>query len=44
MVDAPDRLRTSVASGDDVAKASARWPDFTRLVLARAEEELPRWG
>jgi hypothetical protein len=30
--------------GDDMAKASARWPDFARLVLARAEEELPRWG
>jgi hypothetical protein len=27
-----------------MAEASARWPDFTGLVLARAEEELPRWG
>jgi hypothetical protein len=27
-----------------VAEVSARWPDFTGLVLARAEEELPHWG
>jgi hypothetical protein len=27
-----------------MAKVSARWPDFMRLVLARAEEELLRWG
>jgi hypothetical protein len=44
MVDAPDRPRTSVTSGDDVAEASARWLDFVGLVLARVEEELPRWG
>jgi hypothetical protein len=44
MVDALDRPGTSVTSGDDVAEASARWPDFVGLVLARAEEELPRWG
>jgi hypothetical protein len=43
MVDAPDRPGTSVTSGDDVAEASARWPNFMGLVLARAEE-LPRWG
>jgi hypothetical protein len=42
MVDAPDRPGTSVTSGDDVAEASARWPNFAGLVLARAEEELPR--
>jgi hypothetical protein len=42
MVDAPDRPGTSVTSGDDVAEASTRWPDFMGLVLARAEEELPR--
>jgi hypothetical protein len=41
MVDASDRPRTSVMSEDDMAEASARWPDFTRLVLARAKEELP---
>jgi hypothetical protein len=41
MVDAPDRPGTSVTSGDDVVEASARWPDFAGLVLARAEEELP---
>jgi hypothetical protein len=44
MVDAPDRPGTSVSLGHDVAEASARWPDFMGLVLARAEEELPRWG
>jgi hypothetical protein len=44
MVDAPDRPGTSVTSEDDLAEASARWPNFTGLVLARAEEELPRWG
>jgi hypothetical protein len=44
MVDALDRPGTSVTSGDDMAEASARWPDFTGLVLAWAEEELPRWG
>jgi hypothetical protein len=31
-------------SGDDLAEASARWPDFTGLALVQAEEELPRWG
>jgi hypothetical protein len=44
MVDAPDWPDTSITSGDDVAEAYARWPDFVGLVLARAEEELPRWG
>jgi hypothetical protein len=44
MVDAPDRPGTSMMSGDDLAEAFARWPDFAGLVLARAEEELPRWG
>jgi hypothetical protein len=44
MVDALDRPHTSMTSGDDMAEASARWPDFAGLVLARAEEELPRWG
>jgi hypothetical protein len=44
MVDAPDRPGTSVTSGDNVAEASARWLNFAGLVLARAEEELPRWG
>jgi hypothetical protein len=42
MVDALDRPRTSVTSEDDMAEASAKWPDFAGLVLARAEEELPR--
>jgi hypothetical protein len=42
MVDALDWPGTSVTSGDGMAEASARWPHFTRLVLARAEEELPR--
>jgi hypothetical protein len=44
MVDALDRLGTSVMSGDDLAEASARWPDYTGLALVRVEEELPRWG
>jgi hypothetical protein len=30
--------------GDDLAEASARWPDYVGLVLVREEEELPRWG
>jgi hypothetical protein len=33
-----------MASEGDQAEASARWPDFARLALVRAEEELPRWG
>jgi hypothetical protein len=41
---APDRPETSVTSEDDMAEASTKWPDFTVLVLVRAEEELPRWG
>jgi hypothetical protein len=44
MVNAPDRLNTSVTSGDDVVEVSARWPDFTGLVLAWAKEDLPCWG
>jgi hypothetical protein len=44
MVDAPDRPRTSVAPEDDMAEASAKWPDFAELAFVRAEEELPRWG
>jgi hypothetical protein len=44
MVDAPDRPGTSVTLGDEVVEASARWPDFVGLALARAEEELPCWG
>jgi hypothetical protein len=30
--------------GDDLAKASARWPDYAGLVFVRAEDELSRWG
>jgi hypothetical protein len=44
MVDAPDRPGTSITSEDNMAEVSARWPDFVGLVLAQAEEELPRWG
>jgi hypothetical protein len=29
--------------GDDLAEASARWPDYAGLALVR-EEELPCWG
>jgi hypothetical protein len=41
-VDTPDRPGTSAALGDDLAEASARWPDYAGLALVRAEEELPR--
>jgi hypothetical protein len=43
-IDAPDRPSTSAVLGDDLAEASARWPDYAGLALVRAEEELPRWG
>jgi hypothetical protein len=43
-VDAPDRPSTSAPLGDDLAKASARWPDYAGLALVWAEEELPCWG
>jgi hypothetical protein len=42
--EASDRAGTSMVLGGDQAKASARCPDFARLALVRAEEELPRWG
>jgi hypothetical protein len=42
--EASDRPGTSVALGDDLAEASARWPDYAGLALVQAEEELPRWG
>jgi hypothetical protein len=44
MVDASNRPRTSMAPAGDVAEALGGWPDFTKLALARAEEELPRRG
>jgi hypothetical protein len=44
MVDALDRPGTSTTSGDDLAEAFARWPDFAGLALVRVEEELPCWG
>jgi hypothetical protein len=44
MVDALDRPRTPVAPEDDMAKASAKWPDFAEVALVRSEEELPYWG
>jgi hypothetical protein len=43
-VEALDRPSTSAVLGDDLAEASARWPDYTGLALVRAKEELPRWG
>jgi hypothetical protein len=43
-IDAPDWPGTSAALGDDLAEASARWPNYAGLALVRAEEELPRWG
>jgi hypothetical protein len=39
-IDAPDRPSTSAALGDDLAEASARWPDYVGLALVRVEEEL----
>jgi hypothetical protein len=42
MVDAPDRPGTSATLGDDLAGASAGWPDYSGLALVRAEVELPR--
>jgi hypothetical protein len=44
MADALDRPGTSAMSMDDLAEASARWPDYAGLALVRAKEELPRWG
>jgi hypothetical protein len=42
--EALDRPGTSAALGDDLAEASARWPNYVGLVLVRVEEELPCWG
>jgi hypothetical protein len=42
MIDALDPPETSVAPDGDTGEASAGWPDFTELLLVRAEEELPR--
>jgi hypothetical protein len=36
MVGAPDRPDTSVTLGDDLAEASARWPNYAGLALVRA--------
>jgi hypothetical protein len=44
MVDAPDRPGIAVAPEGDMAKVSAKWPDFVELALVRSEEELLRWG
>jgi hypothetical protein len=44
MAEASDRASTSAALGGDQAEASVGWPDFARLALVWAEEELPRWG
>jgi hypothetical protein len=41
MIDASDRPETSAAPDGDMAEASVGWPNFTELVLVRAEEELP---
>jgi hypothetical protein len=41
MVDALDRPRTSAVPDGDAVGASSGWPNFTELVLVRAEEELP---
>jgi hypothetical protein len=39
-----DQPGTSAALGNDLAEASARWPDYAGLAFVRAEEELSRWG
>jgi hypothetical protein len=43
-VGASDQPGTSAAAEDDMAEASARWPNFVELSLMRTEKELPRWG
>jgi hypothetical protein len=42
IVDVADQPGTSMAPEDDMAEASARWPNFIELALMRTEEELPR--
>jgi hypothetical protein len=44
MVDALDRPRIPAMLEDDMAKASAMWPNFVELALVRSEEEFPCWG
>jgi hypothetical protein len=44
MVDASNLSGTSAAQNDDMAEASARWPNFAELALVWVEEELPRRG
>jgi hypothetical protein len=41
-VGASNQPGTSAAAEDDMAEASARWPNFVELSLMRTEEELPR--
>jgi hypothetical protein len=40
--EASDRPGTSTVLGDDLAEALTRWPDYAKLALVRAEEELLR--
>jgi hypothetical protein len=42
MVDASGQPGTSTTPDDNMAEASARWPNFTELALMRMEEEVPR--
>jgi hypothetical protein len=44
MAEVSDRPGTSAVLGDDLAEASAKWPDYAGLALVWAEEELPHWG
>jgi hypothetical protein len=44
MVDASDWPGTSTAPDGDTAETSGGWPNFVKLALVRAKEELPRWG
>jgi hypothetical protein len=42
MVNALDQPGTSAVLEDDMAEASAKWPNFAELALVRAEQKLPR--
>jgi hypothetical protein len=44
MVDASDQPGTSVTPDGDAAEVSGRRPNFAKLALVRAKEELPRCG
>jgi hypothetical protein len=39
-----DEAGPSTGPGGAPAASSSSWPDFAALAIARAEEEIPRWG